>query len=59
MDHYMYLRGRETERLLEDGGEAHEREQLIFMCPAPSRGGRLGDDGCEGEVGWKEETRET
>ena len=43
-------RERETERLSEDEGEGHEREQLIFMWPAPSRGGRLGDDGCEGEM---------
>lgn len=24
------------------------------MCPVHSKGGRLGDDGCQGEVGWKE-----
>ncbi len=43
---------------MEDGGEGHERKKLIFMWPVPSRGGRLGDDGCEREVGWKEGERE-
>lgn len=42
-----------------DGGEGHVREQLIFMWPVPSLGGRLGDDGYEGEVGWNEGKRET
>lgn len=44
------LKEREREKLLEDGGERHEREQLIFIWPLPSRGGRLGDDGCEVEL---------
>lgn len=42
------------ERDKETWGEAHEKEQLILMCPVHSKGGRLGDDGCQGEVGWKE-----
>lgn len=58
MECYIDLREEEGERggggPLEDGGEGREREQLIFMWPAPSQSGRLGDDGCEGEVGWKE-----
>lgn len=57
MEYYIDLR--ETKRLLEVEAEAHEREQLIFMWPVPSKGGRLGDDGCQGEVGWKEGKRET
>lgn len=37
-----------------DIGEGHERDQLIFLWPVRSWGGRLGDDGCEGEMEWKE-----
>lgn len=45
------------EKLLEDGGGCGRR--IIFMWPAPFWGGRLGDDGCEKEVGRKEGMRQT
>lgn len=49
---------KEERGLLEEGREGQEREQLIFMYPVRSQGSRHGDDGCEGEVGWKKGQRE-
>lgn len=33
--------------------EGWEREQLIFVRPVGSYGGRRGDDGCERKTEWK------
>lgn len=45
------MRIQQTERLLGGRTKGHEREQLIFMRPVPSCGGRLGDDGYEAGEG--------